>query len=143
MALPEDEYGKQSLLSVIAGRKFLEHHGKIGGWIDHLYFIKFIEEIYSVNSEHLCRVTGFNMIERTIFVSTKKDILNQQMISYKAGSFSFISRLRVLGCQNRGLGRGSSCFLHTYWVIREGMFFSRSNFNGDLDFWHNQWVCTS
>ncbi|CAJ0938990.1 unnamed protein product, partial [Mesorhabditis belari] len=90
MTLPEDEDGKQSLISVVAGVKALQNPNKIA-------------ETCKINSEHLCRVTGFNTIERTIYVSTKKEVLNQQMISYKDAQVGAIVDGKVVSYARIGL----------------------------------------
>ncbi|KAF1762462.1 hypothetical protein GCK72_010724 [Caenorhabditis remanei] len=62
--------GKKSLVTAVSSRGLLEKPDAVASE-------------YEVGTEKLCRVIGFRYADRTITVSTRKDILNQKITTYQ------------------------------------------------------------
>ncbi|KAK6058909.1 S1 RNA binding domain protein [Cooperia oncophora] len=89
-SLPTGEDGKVPLVSAISYKKYLNKPEEI-------------EKIYTLGSEHTCRVMNFRYADRCIVVSTRKDMLSQKFVSYKDAVLGQVVEAEVTEVHPRGV----------------------------------------
>ncbi|RCN41929.1 hypothetical protein ANCCAN_12143 [Ancylostoma caninum] len=89
-SLPAADDGKVPLVTAIAYKQYLNKPEEI-------------ESFYSIGSEHLCRVMNFRYADRCLIVSTRKDMLNQKIVSYKDAVPGEFLEAKVTDIHPRGL----------------------------------------
>ncbi|VDL71220.1 unnamed protein product [Nippostrongylus brasiliensis] len=89
-SLPAAEDGKTPLVSAISYKKYLKKPEEL-------------ETLYSIGSEHMCRVMGFRYVDRCLVVSTRKDLLNQKFVTYKDATPGELVEAKVTDVHPRGV----------------------------------------